>query len=175
MGSQGACITTSGDSEALSGLRSPVLKYKALFFFLTPWNQPRTIPERLPHARCNATCNAVGLFHSHSCPRGCWRGVLCFMQFVREEVGVQTSRAEGQSLPSSHTGAASAQKRVMKCFPEQDGCLGHKCPPEGGLFPLTLGSRGSFPPWTLGRPTLVCVLRDPRVPQSPGVWGVTSL
>ena len=169
-------ITTSGDSEALSGLRSTVLKYKALlFFFLTLWNQPRTIPERLPHARCNATCNAVGLFHSHSCPRGCWRGVLCFMQFVREEVGVQTSRAEGQSLPSSHTGAASAQKQVMKCFPEQDGCLGHKCPPEGGLFPLTLGSRGSFPPWTLGRPTLVCVLRDPRVPQSPGVWGVTSL
>lgn len=34
---------------------------------------------------------------------------------------------------------------------------------------------GSFPPWTLGRPTLVCVLRDPRVPQSPGVWGVTTL
>lgn len=134
-------ITTSGDSEALSGLRSTVLKYKALlFFFLTPWNQPRTIPERLPHARCNATCNAVGLFHSHSCPRGCWRGVLCFMQFVREEVGVQTSRAEGQSLPSSHTGAASAQKRVMKCFPEQDGCLGHKYLQREACFRSPLGA-----------------------------------
>lgn len=62
------------------------------------------------------------------------------MQFVREEVGVQTSRAEGQSLPSSHTGAASAQKQVMKCFPEQDGCLGHKYLQREACFRSPLGA-----------------------------------